>query len=389
MLLSPQSRTWAEIDADALAHNFANLSTLYTDTYGARVMAIVKADAYGHGLEIIVRQCHSLGVQDYGVATVEEGVAARRIAGPEANIYLLSPVTPQEAMPIVAHQLITVVSSHLMAAALSQTAASMGLTAEIHLDIDTGMGRSGFTTEEARAAFAAMHRLPNVRVTGVATHFASADEDPDDARAQLALFQSALESLGAGARGLTVHTSNSPASMLLGAAGAYQLVRPGLLLYGIEPAPGAWAQSPCQWRPVLSLKTRVTLVHRLRAGDTVSYGKTYTVPSGRRHVRDACDWLRGRLFPPLHRRRICPAPWAPRADLRASLHGSDGGGCLGNPRSPGRRHRDDCRDGRRRNARRRRDGRRDRRDAARDHDLPDRARGARAAFEVTVAAVLR
>ncbi|MCW3060700.1 MAG: alanine racemase, partial [Capsulimonas sp.] len=75
-----------------------------------------------------------------------------------------------------------------------------------------------------------------------------------------------------------VHASNSPAALLLGGAGAYQMVRPGLLLYGVEPAPGVWAQTPLTWGPVLSLKTRVTLVHRLRAGDTISYGKTYTVP---------------------------------------------------------------------------------------------------------------
>ncbi|MEO7716622.1 MAG: alanine racemase [Capsulimonas sp.] len=278
MLLSPHPRTWAEIDADALAHNLANLKTLYTDTYGARVMAIVKADAYGHGLEIIVRECCKLGVRDFGVATVEEGVVARRIAGPDASVYLLSPVTPYEAETIVTHGLITVVSSHVMAAALSQTASSMNLIAEVHLDIDTGMGRAGFAPDQSASALAALNRLSNVKVTGVATHFASADEDPEDARAQLALFQSALDGLGEAAQGLTVHASNSPAALLLGGAGAYQMVRPGLLLYGVEPAPGVWAQTPLTWRPVLSLKTRVTLVHRLRAGDTISYGKTYTVP---------------------------------------------------------------------------------------------------------------
>ena len=279
MPLSPYSRTWARIDADALAQNLANLNALYTEPFGSRVMAIVKADAYGHGLDLIVAECHKLGVRDFGVATVEEGVAARRLTS-DAHIYLLSPVTPREAETIVDHGLTTVVSSHTMAAALSQTATSLGRTADVHLDIDTGMGRSGFAPDDAPAALAALTRLPNVRLTGIATHFACADEDPDDARAQLALFQSALAKLGDGVRGMTIHASNSPASLLLGAAGAYQLVRPGLLLYGIEPAPGVWAQSPREWRPVLSLQTRVTLTHRLRAGDTISYGKTYTVPPG-------------------------------------------------------------------------------------------------------------
>ncbi|BDI28050.1 alanine racemase [Capsulimonas corticalis] len=319
MSLSPQSRTWAQIDADALAHNLANLQALYTQPYGARVMVIVKANAYGHGLEIIVRQAHALGARDFGVATTLEGVAARQIAGADARIYLLSPVTPHEADAIVAYDLTTVVSSREMGAALSKAAEAQAKTAEVHLDIDTGMGRSGFTTDEASDALAALRSLPNVRLTGIATHFASADEDPEDARAQLALFQSALAGLGERARGLTIHASNSPAAMLLGAAGAYQLVRPGLLLYGVEPAPGVWAQSSYEWRPVLSLKSRVILVHRLRAGDTVSYGKTYTVPDGggvyatvgvgygdgysRRHTAGGCVLIHGRRAP--IRGRVC------------------------------------------------------------------------------------
>jgi len=120
--------------------------------------------------------------------------------------------------------------------------------------------------------------LSPLSITGVATHFASADEDPEDARAQHACFADLLKSLGSQVDGLLVHAANSPAALNLSPMVRHGLVRPGLLLYGIEPEPGLFARTDSDYRPVLSLRTRVTLCRTLLGGATISYGRTYTVP---------------------------------------------------------------------------------------------------------------
>jgi alanine racemase len=161
-----------------------------------------------------------------------------------------------------------------MAEALSAVA---GKPVSVHVDVDTGMGRSGFPLSEAREAVERIDELPRVELAGVFTHFASADEDPDDARVQHKLFLDFLDGLAPRATTLAVHASNSPASLVLGKPGFHTLIRPGLLIYGIEPAPGML--DGLDIRPVLSIRARVTLCRDLPPGSTISYGKTYTVPS--------------------------------------------------------------------------------------------------------------
>jgi alanine racemase len=270
-------------------------------------MAVVKADAYGHGIDIVGSCAYEHGIRDFGVATTGEGETLRTLLRSDANIYILSPVLERDAAQIVSSRLTTVVSSHEMLRALSREAIARSVTADVHLDIDTGMGRSGVAPAEAGDYMATIAASPGVRLTGLATHFTSADEDPDDAARQHGLFTRFLESLGDSARGLAVHASNSPASLVLGRAGYHSMIRPGLLLYGIEPAPGMFAQahvdadpSPAlpasgegdslpqhpgrlregDVRPVMSVKARITLIRDLPPGATISYGKTYRVPDG-------------------------------------------------------------------------------------------------------------
>jgi len=243
-------------------------------------MAVVKADAYGHAMAHIAPLCAEGGLRDFGVATTAEGAALRSLLPPDAAIYLLGPTFPAEADAMVAYRLIPLLSSLEMGEALANSAKALGGSAEAHLDIDTGIGRAGVQPAEALDILDTLDRLPNLTVTGLATHFASADEDPDDARAQHALFSSILQSLGRRAEGLLIHAANSPAALNLSPSARYGLIRPGLLLYGIEPEPGLFAQSASGYRPVLSLKTRVTLCRSLPGGATISYGRTYTVPSG-------------------------------------------------------------------------------------------------------------
>ena len=270
-------RLWAEIDAGALAHNVALLRRRFGP---ARLMAVVKANAYGHDTSLIAPLCATLGLRDFGIATPAEGAALRALVPPDAAVYLLGPAFPEEAPAIVCHRLTPLLSSAETGRALSEAAVKLGVVADVHLDVDTGIGRAGVPPADAPAFLAQTDRLPGLRVTGVATHFASADEDPADAQAQHDLFASFLRSLGPRADALLVHAANSPAAFNLPPAVRHAMIRPGLLLYGIEPTPGDFGAGRMPLRPVLSLKTRVTLCRPLPGGATVSYGRTYTVPPG-------------------------------------------------------------------------------------------------------------
>ena len=269
------SRAWAEISQSALVHNLHTLR----GRFGRRVMAVVKADAYGHGVGHIIPLCAAQGITDFGVATTEEGVLVRSLA-PDARIYILAPTLPADAPAIVECGLVPLVSDRDMGRALSAAALQQKRAARVHLDIDTGIGRSGVGVNDAPALLSFLDALPHMEVTGIATHFASADEDEADAQAQWAVFAVLLESMGPRVRALTLHAGNSPAALVVPPAAELSLVRPGLLLYGIDPAPGMTAQAGLGVRPVLSLKARVLLCRALPAGASVSYGRTYRVPAG-------------------------------------------------------------------------------------------------------------
>ena len=270
-------RVWAEIDADALGHNIALLKRRFGP---ARIMAVVKADAYGHGAPLIAPLCAKLGLTDFGVATPAEGAALRPLLPPDTAIYLLGPALPSEAPAIVFHRLTLLLSSLEMGQALSKAAQKQNTVASAHLDLDTGIGRAGVQVSDAHALLAALDGLPNLTITGLATHFADADGKPSDAQEQHTLFLDFLRTLGPRAETLLLHASNSPAALNLPPSARHALLRPGLLLYGIEPVPGAFADRDLPLKPVLSLKTHVTLCRFLPAGATISYGRTYTVPSG-------------------------------------------------------------------------------------------------------------
>jgi len=270
-------RAWADIAGDALAHNIALLRRRFGP---ARVMGVVKADAYGHDASLIAPLCYAQGLRDFGVATAAEGAALRALLPADAAIYLLGPALSAEAPAIAASRLTPLLSSLEMGEALSKAAQGLGILAEAHLDVDTGIGRAGVQIVEAADVLAALDRLPHLSITGLATHFASADEDLVDVHLQWASFADFLTSLGKRADTLLIHASNSPASLVLPNAARHSMIRPGLLLYGIEPTPGVFASGLMPLRPVLSLKTRVTLCRALPGGTTISYGRTYTVPPG-------------------------------------------------------------------------------------------------------------
>ena len=270
-------RVWTEIDTPSLAHNIALLKRRFAP---ARVMAVVKADAYGHGVGQIAPLCADCGLTDFGVATPAEGAALRSLVPSDSAIYLLGPALPSEAPAIVHFRLTLLLSSLEMGQALSEAARSQNITATAHLDLDTGIGRSGAQISNAHVLLSTLDALPHLQITGLATHFADADDNPADARSQHTLFLDFLQTLGPRTPSLLVHAANSPAALNLASTVHHALLRPGLLLYGIEPAPGLFAACDLPLRPVLSLRTRVSLCRFLPGGATISYGRTYTVPPG-------------------------------------------------------------------------------------------------------------
>ncbi len=269
-------RVWAEVDAAALAFNIGLLQSRFGP---ARVMAVVKADAYGHGASLVAPLCAGR-LTDFGVATPAEGAMLRPLLPPDAAIYLLGPALPSEAPIIVFHRLTLLLSSLEMGQALSGAAEAQNLTVSAHLDLDTGIGRAGVQPADAHALLARLDSLPNLTITGLATHFADADDNPADAYSQHELFLRFLQTLGPRVQSLLLHVSNSPAALNLPPSARHSLLRPGLLLYGIEPAPELFAERDLPLKPVLSLRTRVTLCRFLPAGATISYGRTYVVPPG-------------------------------------------------------------------------------------------------------------
>jgi alanine racemase len=266
-------RCWVEVDGRALCHNFKLLRRLVPRA--TKFMAVVKANAYGHGLVPMARELDVIGVDWFGVANVTEG-RALRTAGIKRPILLLSATLPEEMEPALRQDLTLTISSLGEARALDRAAVRARREVNFHFKIDTGMGRLGSWHEEARAELARIQRLPHLRVTGLCTHFAAADDNAVLTRAQWKL----IEPFFAAHPGLIRHAANSPAMFRRGGYHA-DLVRAGLALYGVAPSPAAQRLG---LRPVLTWKSRVCLLRDVGPGRTISYGATYRVRTRERHA---------------------------------------------------------------------------------------------------------
>ena len=258
-------RTWAEIDSSALRHNLAAVRAQVGA--GVQVMAVVKANAYGHGVGPVVRALAGQ-VEMFGVANVREGVEVREHAA-ETPVFILGPALPEERAEIVAQRFVPAISSIEEARAYAALAGAEPLA--VHLNIDTGMGRTGLWASEAVAAAREILALRGVRVTGLASHLPVADEDDTFTREQLARFHATVAELRAlGIAQPVVHVENS-AGVIGCPAQAGGMVRAGLMLYGSAPRP----EFQPRLRAVMTWKTRVTLVRTAPAGHGISYGRTF------------------------------------------------------------------------------------------------------------------
>jgi alanine racemase len=280
----PGRRCWVEIDGRALRHNVRVLRGLLPR--GTRVLAVVKANAYGHGLVPTAREFQALGVDWLGVANTAEGMALRH-GGIVRPILLLSATLPGEMDDAVQHRLTLTISSLGEARALGRVALRLGRTAEAHFKVDTGMGRLGAWHTGADAELKRIQAVKGVAITGLCTHFASADEDARLTRDQWRMMAPFFEAHPR----LLRHAANSPA-VARGYGFSADMVRLGLALYGVPPHP---RDARLGLRPALAWKTRVCLLRDVAAGRTVSYGATYRTPARQFHAVVAMGYGDGYL----------------------------------------------------------------------------------------------
>ena len=262
--------TEARIDAAALQHN---LREAQRKAPRARVLAVVKADGYGHGALISARAFLAAGADFLGVALVEEGVALRR-AGITAPIIWLGGQLVDFAL-VLGNALTPVVYRADQLDALAAAARSAGVVAEAHLKLDTGMGRIGALPRELPALLAHARTLREVRLTGLCSHFANADlRDPAATERALRLFEDGRRALLESGQPLTLcHLANSAATLDLPAS-HYDMVRPGLMLYGAVPAQRFAGLADL--RPALTWATAVSHLKVVPSGTPISYGHRWT-----------------------------------------------------------------------------------------------------------------
>ncbi len=265
-------RCWAEIDLAALERNLRLIRA--TLPAHIRYVAVVKADAYGHGLPQTAARLMHAGADLLAVANIAEAATVRELSA-DWPVLLLSPVLPDEDRYLTEYDLAATVSSADEVARFDATGRAAGRTIALHLKIDTGMGRMGVWHPEARSLYEQIRAARGVRLAGVFTHFASADDDPAFTEQQRKIFLTQLAALpGLDPAQLLIHADNSAGLETTPGGTPFNAVRVGLLQFGVLPHPNSLL-ARVHTEPVFSFHTRVGLVKRLPAGTGVSYGRTH------------------------------------------------------------------------------------------------------------------
>ena len=269
-LLRPGRPTWVEVDLEAIAHNVQRI----VEMVGPKVivLAVLKADGYGHGAIRVARTALNNGARYLGVASINEGMILRR-AGITAPILVLGYTPAWQARELVLNGLSATVFNLDVARALSRAAADLNGRILTHVKVDTGMSRLGLMPDEVLPFILELQRIPNLVPEGIFTHFSVADCDPDYTQRQLDRFLKVLETLSeAGVRPPLAHAANS-AGLLTLPESHLDMVRPGIALYGLNPS--SQVRCPPDFRPALRFKTQVAQVKVLPPGTYVGYGNTY------------------------------------------------------------------------------------------------------------------
>ncbi len=261
--------TWLEIDLGSIKSNVKQIKKI-TDT---AVMAVIKANGYGHGVLAVAKAAVEAGAEWCGVARMEEALNLR-LAGVKAKIMVLGYTPPVLIPKAVRNDIYVAIYDSQMARAYAAYAKKTGGKVKAHLKVETGMGRLGMPLDQVLDFMAEYHDHQYIDIEGIFTHFARADEPQvDSVRGQLSLFNAKLNQLRQ--RGLcpqTVHAANSAAVLNFPEA-YFDMVRPGIAIFGLDPSPGS--PLPENFRPALTWKARLTSVRTLPPNHGVSYGSIY------------------------------------------------------------------------------------------------------------------
>lgn len=268
----PGPFAWVEVDLKKLASNYRSIHNYLRKTSGASVLAVVKADAYGHGMVPVASALWKAGVRFFGVANLDEARELRRCLK-SARILVLGCFSAEQIPFFIQNNLTPTVSSIEDLLLLEKSCRKFKKRLAVHLKVDTGMGRLGFWYKEAGKFFDALKACEFVQTEGLYTHFSSADhEDEAPTQTQLCYFDEVLHV--ARVKGIQfryIHSANSVGFSRFQKS-HFNLVRPGILLYGVNPFGG---HLPFKIKPILSLKAKITFVKDVEAGRSVSYGATF------------------------------------------------------------------------------------------------------------------
>ena len=269
--------TWAEVNLNHLEHNFKEVKSLLRPQ--TEVLVTVKADAYGHGLVAVAKRLVTCEVDYLGVASIDEGIELRK-AGIKTPILILGLILKKDIGPLFTYQLTPTVCDKTMAVALNARAALLKKRIPVHVKVDTGMGRIGVLHGEALALVMEIHKLKNIIIQGIFTHFALADSNRKFTILQINLFNKLINELKK--RGIViplVHAANS-IGLISHRNSHFTMVRPGLVIYGLHPKKNLGLNL----KPVLSLKTRVIFIKQVGSGCGISYGSSYVTKRATRIV---------------------------------------------------------------------------------------------------------
>lgn len=269
---SPHGRpTICFIDHEALRWNLRQIRERVGSQ--VKILAMVKANGYGHGAAAIAQTLAGAGTDAFGVATLEEGIELRR-AGIRAPVLVLAGAYDDQLDEFLKHSLTPVVHDLARSTRLEQAVKQRDTTLNVQLKIDTGMGRLGFVAAECDAWIGEIKKLTALKIAGVFSHFSHADSvEGDYTRHQLEIFNRVVERLrGEQIAPALVHFANSAATITLPAA-YFDMVRPGIMLYGVYPAPAMASQ--ISLKPVLTWQTKILQLKKVSSGTSISYGQTF------------------------------------------------------------------------------------------------------------------
>lgn len=269
--------TWAEVNLANLGHNFRQIKKHLKP--GVRVLVTVKADAYGHGLLPVAKRLVAEGVDFLGVASIDEGIKLRE-SGITKPVLILGVILKEDIAPVFKYNLTPTVCDFDLASALNKRARSSGRPMNIHIKVDTGMGRIGVLHQDAFILIKRISNLKHLKIEGLFTHFAFADMDKDFTLHQAGLLESLVNKLKLkGVNIPLIHAANSMGIIDCKSA-HFNMVRPGLVIYGLYPKENL----SIHLKPVLSLKTRVVYVKNVPESYGVSYGHAYITKTSTRIV---------------------------------------------------------------------------------------------------------